>query len=39
VAILGTAFTRRWINPKTALIATALLSLGLTTFVLSIYIH
>ena len=39
VAILGAAFTRRWINPKTALITTALLSLGLTIFVLSVYIH
>ena len=38
-AILGAAFTRRWISPKTALITSALLSLGLTIVVLSVYIH
>jgi hypothetical protein len=39
VAVLGAAFTRSWINLKTALITTTLLSLGLTIFVLSVYIH
>jgi len=39
VAILGAAFTRRWINPKTTLITTALFSLGLTIFFISVYIH
>jgi len=39
VAVLGAAFSRRWINLKTTLITTMLLSLGLTIFVLSVYIH
>jgi hypothetical protein len=39
VAILGAAFSRRWINPKTTLITTTLLSLGVTIIVLSVYIH
>jgi len=39
VAILSAAFTRRWINPKTTLITTALFSLGLTVFFVAVYIH
>jgi hypothetical protein len=39
VAILGAAFTRLWINPKTTLIMTALFSLGLTICFISVYIH
>jgi len=39
VAVLGAAFNRRWINPKTTLITTALFSLGLTIFFISVYIH
>ena len=39
VAVLGAAFTRRWINPKTTLITTALFSLGLTIFFVAVYIH
>lgn len=38
VAILGAAFTRRWINPKTTLITTALFSLGLAIVFISVYI-
>jgi len=39
VAILGAAFTRRWINPKTTLITTALFSLGLAIFFISVYVR
>jgi hypothetical protein len=39
MAILGAAFTRRWINPKTALITTAVFSLGLTIFYVAVYIR
>jgi DNA-directed RNA polymerase subunit RPC12/RpoP len=37
VAVLGAVFTRQWINLKTTLITTALLSMGLTFWVVSVY--
>jgi xanthine/uracil permease len=39
VAILGAAFSRRWINPKSTLITTALFSLGLAILFVAVYIH